>query len=577
MSAMDSFQEFERFLDGHFARLETLDYDANAALALVSNIQEQAASSIETFGLASSMAHGITILAPYLVSGKLGPPPDIGTLLSDLSFCMHYYSLRELLYYSYNVPGAVEWAFEHESVQVRYTDPSLPRQFYTMWNEHLELSREMFADSTYVETARTLLRGEAEGQISPDVEAASLHIDQEVDQKLRAYFSILDPTSSADLGGYTYAEFQTVYRFMLGNALYHRRFGEANDQVGAIFIEYDELVNDLEMATGLTRSKIASVLDDIIFDDSKRAEKLDASYFSLMREGAGARRVVMRSVDFTTHEGLVNLLRVVAIRRPQLFLRNVGGELGVGFVARVKSAFETAGFRCLTEISLSKFDPQLPDIDLLVICEEPTLGYVLFVCELKGPIPPRWAKDQLKAIRQDGVSKAFRQSEAIQKFLRTPAGISAMKSWLPPDKPPRFESFVLVVEPLIVTSDNAGMFFGDENTPIANFRTIERLLKASDGDTAFIQHVIHTYNEEVDKIINRVVAKAEFAGIVVEYEGVADSPIMRFAQQSWRNSEERQAMIDAFLADGAHPFDTVDLDAKEMPPGTILIAFKSGS
>jgi hypothetical protein len=30
---MDSFQEFERFLDGHFARLETLDYDANAALA----------------------------------------------------------------------------------------------------------------------------------------------------------------------------------------------------------------------------------------------------------------------------------------------------------------------------------------------------------------------------------------------------------------------------------------------------------------------------------------------------------------------------------------------------------------
>ncbi|WP_141245321.1 hypothetical protein [Mesorhizobium sp. WSM4313] len=577
MSDMKSFQEFEQLLDDHFGRLESLKYDANAALALVSNIQELAASSIETFGLAASLAHGVTILASHLVSGKEGPPPDIETLMSDLSFCVNYFSLRELLYYSYNVPGAVEWTFEEGKVQVRYADSSLPRQFYTIWNEHLELSREMFASSTYVETARALLKGEAEGQISQNVEAASLQIDQEVDQKLNAYFSILDPTSSADLGGYTYAEFVTIYRFMLGNALYHRRFGEANDQVGAIFIEYDELLNDLEVGTGLPRSRIASALDDMVFDVAKHREKLDASYFSLMREGAGTRRIVLRPVDFTIHEGLVNVLRVVAIRRPQLFLRNVSGELGVGFVARVKAAFEAAGFRCLTEISLSQFDPQLADIDLLVICEEPTLGYVLFVCELKGPIPPRWAKDQLKALRQDGVSKAFRQSEAIQKFLSTPAGIGAMKSWLPPDNPPLFESFVLVVEPLIVTSDNAGMFFGDEKTPIANFRTIERLLKASDGDTAFIQHVIHTYNKEVDKIINRVVAKTEFAGIVVEYEGVADSPIMRFPQQSWRNSEERQAMIDAFLADGAHPFDTVDLDAKEVPPGTILIAFKNGS
>ncbi|HEY8125806.1 MAG TPA: hypothetical protein VIF88_10340, partial [Methylocystis sp.] len=554
---MKSFQEFEQLLDGHLARLESLNCDANAVLGLASNIQEHAASRMETFGLAVSFSHGVTILAPHLVSGKEGPPPDIETLMSDLSFCVVYYSLREFLYYSYNVPGAVEWTFEDGKVQVRYTDPSLPRQFYTAWNEHLELSREMFADSTYAEGARALLKGEVEGQISPNVEAASLQIDQEVDQKLKAYFSILDPTSSVDLGGYTYAELLIVYRFMLGNALYHRRFGEANDKVGAIFIEYNELMNDLEVATGLPPSRIARVLDDMIFDDTKHRERLDASYFSLMREGAGARRIVLRPVDFTTHEGLVNVLRVVAIRRPQLFLRNVSGELGVGFVARVKAAFEAAGFPCLTEISLSQFDPQLPDIDLLVICEEPTLGYVLFVCELKGVIPPRWAKDQLKALRKDGVSKAFRQSKAIQKFLRTPTGISAMKSWLPPDKPPRFESFVLVVEPLIVTSDNAGMFFGDEKTPIASFRTIERLLKASDGDTAFIQHVIHTYDEEVDKIINRVVAKAEFAGIVVEYEGVTDSPIMRFPQQSWRNSAERQGMLDEFLAGDAHPFDVV--------------------
>lgn len=58
----------------------------------------------------------------------------------------------------------------------------------------------------------------------------------------------------------------------------------------------------------------------------------------------------------------------------------------------------------------------LPDIDLLVISVEPTLGYVIFVCELKCPVPPRWAKDQLKVLNKDSVSQAFRQVEVLRRF-----------------------------------------------------------------------------------------------------------------------------------------------------------------
>jgi hypothetical protein len=36
------------------------------------------------------------------------------------------------------------------------------------------------------------------------------------------------------------------------------------------------------------------------------------------------------------------------------------------------------GDGCVAEISLFKFDPLLPNIDLLVICEEPTRCYVFF-------------------------------------------------------------------------------------------------------------------------------------------------------------------------------------------------------
>jgi hypothetical protein len=303
-------------------------------------------------------------------------------------------------------------------------------------------------------------------------------------------------------------------------------------------METGELTDLLVGETGVDAARVGRVLQDIVYDKSAVAGRIDSSYFSLMREGAPPHRIIMRPYDFSQAEGLVQLLRVVAQRRPKDFLSNVSNVLGAQFVQRIKAAFEAQGFTCRSEMSLRAIDPELPDIDLLVIAEEPTLGF-----------------DQLRALAPDNVSKAFRQAEAIRAFLRKPAGIDFIRSILPKDGLEHFDSFVTVIEQLIITSDNAGMFFGHEETHIINFRTLERLLERSDGDILHIRTCIRTYNEGADKYLKTAMETFELGDVTVSYEGFTPTVLMDFPQNEWRSSPDRQRLIDDFVAGGHHPFD----------------------
>lgn len=212
----------------------------------------------------------------------------------------------------------------------------------------------------------------------------------------------------------------------------------------------------------------------------------------------------------------------------------------------------------MSEVSLGAIDPRLPDIDLLVVAEEPTLGFVLLVCEVKSPLPPLWAKDQLRVLAKDSVSKAFRQAEVIGEFLRKPQGIEFLRSVLPEGGLEHFDEFVTVIEQLIITSDNAGMFFGHEKTPIINFRTLERLLERSDGDILHIRTCIRTYNEGADQYLRTEMATFELPNLTVSYEGFTPTTLMDFPKNEWRSSPVRQRMIDDFVAGGHHPFDCLE-------------------
>ena len=548
-------KQFEARLDAALERRAAYGFDANAALLLAANVAEVQASRDAFGGLITALNNGIKTFAAHLVSGRAGVAPDLEVFVEDLMFGHHYGMVREFLYYSYNAPGSLTWRFEPDAVEIRFGDQTLPRQFYTVWNDQMLGSRDHFENTGHGEEIVSLLRDRPEFEEGPELAAAVALISAEVDHKLAAYFTILDPKAPIELGGYRYDQAYAVYRHLMIKALYHRYQAEANDEVGLVYIEPEVVEAALSDETGIDRAVVRQILSDLVFDAEAAADRVDASYFSLMKEGASPGRIILRPIHFSLSEGLIQLLRVVAQRRPNVFLANVSNPLGSRFVARLKGAFEAQGFEARAELSVRHIDPSLPDIDLLVISHEPTLGYVFLVCEVKSPLPPLWAKDQLKVLAPDSVSKAFRQAEAIQAFLTTPQGIGFIRALLP-DKPlEHFDDFVVMFKSLVITSDNAGMFFGHEETPIINFRTLERLLKRSDGDMLHILEYLRHYNDAADAAVGLTSQSFDLDGLEVTYEAASPKGLMDFPQGDWRSSGRRESLIAAFVAEGHHPFD----------------------
>ncbi|MBO9581010.1 MAG: hypothetical protein J7498_08975 [Sphingobium sp.] len=543
-------------MDAALAHRSIHDYDANAALQLAANIVEAAMVREPIGAMESNLNAGMISFTPHFASGRAGRAPDMDILIEDLLFGAHYHALREIFYYSYNAPDAVDWQFDGDRVEIRYRDRSILRQFFTDWNEYVLGSVHHFAEFDVSHDIRKLLRGQREWTRSmAQIEATRL-MEEEVDWTLAAYFSILDPEVPIDLGGYSYPEFLEIYRALKVTSLYHRYEAEVNRAIGCISMDASSLEENLCKRTGVKREIVQRILGDLVYDEAATCDRLDSRCFSLIREGASPHRIVMRPFHFSFGEGIIQLLRVVARRRPQIFLANVSNALGDRFVDRAKQAFEAQGFDCHANLSLRKIDPTLPDIDLLVISEEPTLGYALIVCEVKGPVPPIGAKDQLRAREPGNISKSFRQTEAIRAFIRTEEGRRFFASLLPKDGHPHFDKFVILFWQLIITSDNAGMFFSHEKTPIMSFRTLERLLHRSDGDMLHVLTGIQTYNQGVDSCLQTTMQTVEVEGLSISYEHMLVGDLLDFPENEWRSNGVREEIAQEFIAEGYHPLDT---------------------
>jgi len=563
---------FEAKLDTALASLPSRSWSNSRVLRDASELYEVVASTSGS-GAADWIARGISILASDLVIHRAGTfevqadGDYFDQLAKDIEFASHYYMIREYLYYSYNVNDSMSWEFDGNHVEVRFKDESIPRQFFTVSNDHILQSRYHFRDFNEADEILRLLKNEPEGVVTPNSEAADVLMRKEVDLKLEAYFSLIASSSQINLGDYTYAQFLSVYRLLLLKSLYHRYLARAQGAVGVIYMPQVELTRAIEEELGVPVDAAERILKDLVYDAGAVGDRVDATYFSLVRDGAESGDIMMRPHHFATSEGLVNLLRVIAQRRPKTFLDQVSNEIGSAFVRRVKANWESQGFQCFSEISLAHIDQALPDIDLLVISREPTLGYVLYVCELKCPLPPRWAKDQLKVLNKDGVSKAFRQVEALKKFIRTEEGIKFIAKYVASGDHPHFDDFVVVIDHLIITSDNAGMFFAGEAVKVINFRTLERLLRRSDGDMALIQYVLSSYPEWADDAMKKVMVEFQVGDLTVAYEAVADGLLLEFPQGEWQSSPKRQEMIDDFIAEGGRPSDVLGV---RMPDAMVL-------
>jgi hypothetical protein len=545
-------QDFERKLDAALNARPTVRLGGTKALKLASNIVEAAYTN--RLPLGARLAEGLQILAPTLVSRTPGDDIDVETIAADLDFAAHYHVLRDLLYYTYNAPGTMAWTFDPGKVEIRFADPSLPRQFYLAANNWYLASIGAFADDERTTRIEELLRGTPEFEPTDAAIQAQELILEEVNLKLGLYFNLV-PDASVGAGGYTFDDFLSVYRALLMKALYHRYHARINGSHGVISMPLDVLSDDLESSVdGVSSQTARRVVSDISFGVESQRSRLDPVYFSLYRSHDD--EILMLPHHFAIWEGVVNFLRLVAQRDPPLFLRSFSQQIGEALEQRLAKAFSDAGFTARTNLPLRSYRTDLPDIDILVISDEPTLGYAVLVCEVKSPLPPRWAKDQLRVLEADSIAKAFDQLTRITDFLDSDDGIQFLMDQLPRLGLPDFDEFAVALLTLVATSDNAGAFFSGRGT-IVDFRTLERLLGRCDGDMGYIIEVLKKFPEWADDSLERVLVDVQVSDAAVSYEEVEVKQLMDFRQSTYRSVGEPERMVREMLEAGDRPLDVL--------------------
>lgn len=552
MSNTTNIRSFETALDEALARLPSLQCSGREALALALNVVDVAYGT--SLAHALSMKDGLRILAPKYVVAKGAGRPKIEDVVSDLNFAWHYYNLRELLYFSYNAPSAVSWDFVDSTVTIRIVDSSIVRQYFSTANRQFLESHELFHAYDGASKIEVLLGSTYPEGTAPASEQLSLLIEQEIDRKLSTYYALLQEDSDIDLGGYSYAEFICIYKQLLGNALIHRYQGNFHHRSGAVHIKLSEYLRPLSEVTSIPVDKCRRILREMTFapDDAKR--NIESSYFAMFELDADD--VAFVPSDFLNCDGIVALLRVVALRRPEHFLANVSGPLGQSLVERVASAFSNQGFRVKTNVRLSHLDASLPDIDVLAVSEEKTLGYRIYLCEVKNPLPPVWAKDHLRVLHEDSIPKSFKQLDQVMEFLGTDIGKGFLRSMLPTDGLPVFgQEFLTIMSAMVVTSHNSGMFFGDRNHLIVDFRSLERILSRSDGDVVYVDWATTQLRKIADEYAETIEVSVDIGGLKVEYDGVTIRRLADLPQNKYRSVGLDVAIAQDFVAEGHHPFD----------------------
>jgi hypothetical protein len=546
----EKLKAFEDELDKMLYALPSLTYDGEECISFTANAIEGGYSLLQGAG-ASYLTRGLNVLAPHFIATAKGRESDFEQLMHDLHFASHYFILRDYLYYTYNSPKSFSWEFTDSTVVVKFNDKTIPRQFYIQANNHVMGSLDLFSDYRAGERIVELLKGQEEFSYSDDMEHVLSLISEEMDIKLSSYFNFLKSASSTSLGDYSFSDFDAVFRVLLLQSMYHRYQLRANGISGAIYMPTGELITNLSSSTSLSQDVCSAVVRDITYGAEAKASGIQPMYFSLFRL-AKADQIVMMPHHFATWEGYINILRITAMKRPQAFLKSVSAPLAKGFADAVELMFSEQGFRCEREVNLAKFDSRLPDIDLLVVSEEPTLGYVVFLCELKSPIPPQWAKDHLRVLNEDSVLKAFQQLDLIAEFLRTERGARFLISKLSAEEVPTFaDGFVIALNSLVITSKNAGMFFGDRDHIVINYETLGRILKKCDGDVSYLLTCIGGINEWADALTKISSARLKVGEREVSYEGVEIGGLMEFRQNIYKSAGVDKQMLQQFIEDSA--------------------------
>ncbi|MEU0662942.1 hypothetical protein [Streptomyces lavendulocolor] len=555
--SIEEIKAFELALDREMQSRDIFKMSATSVLrnifGMISVLDSQGA---ESNALAATLRRGLDVALPILIKGGgSGGEVDFGKVVDDLTFLSHYYLIREYLYYSYNSPDSFSWSFEGNHVVIEFSDPSIPRQFSQGWNTELLDLIEVHRQGVGKSEIEGLLRGKEEFGDGEHLSKAFESTLAEAKVRARLKFDLLD-TVGADISlkGYTYESFRQVYEYLLAKAIYHRHFARANSTWPVFQFPKEELIGELAVGTGLVEPDIRAILGDLAYSPGARREPM---YFSIV-DHPGLSEFLMTVESVINDDIPAHLLRVQAGRDPNWFLSRISNPLGDQFVDRLASLFESIGFLVQKNVPLASIDPKAPDVDLLVVSREETLGYFVFAIEAKATLPAYWAKDYLRALNKGGLSKAFDQVASVDKVLRSERGSQLLIERVLAMDPEPLANGQIVVKSLIVTSQNSGMFFEQQGSKVSiiDHRTLGQLLRASDGDVVYIGKMLQSVRESRNPKVAKM--EVEVEGLLVTYDVVAGSDPMFFPLNEWKSTGMDVEVTRSFFEGGGsrqNPFE----------------------
>lgn len=516
------------------------------------------------FGSGENLRPALDILVPKLLS-ELGSKEnglDEIPFKKAFEFSGSYHSLRDYIFMSFSNESSIEFSGDERSVSVSVKDPSIFRQ--------LAYERQTFSLNSASNDGSTLgaseivslLKGTKQWDFNNTGLVQALDsIKQEVEWKIKHYFSHIPEDSDIDMGGYLYRESISVYKELLFLSLYERYHSTANDLSCVITYQESELANALEQATEIPISRCRKILRDI-----SSASRCTFNYFP------SSNKYFLFPFSFSLKDGVSALLKQYAQKNSNAFSANCATVIGDSLVKKVASYFDGyKNFHVFKEILLQPYSSELPDIDCLIVSYEPSLGFHFFVCEVKNNLPASWAKEYLKATGKKGfIEKALSQSKKVSDFLKTDDGAGlllakAMEAFPELDMEKLFPTgFCGVIDCLIVTSQSMGMFFPDSVTTIIDDDMLRHIVSRCDGDVNFIQFHLHHLNDALDSCYSVERETVNASGVKVSYDICKLTGFLNIPQNKYLSDGTFEYIENESIDTGYRFIDSIELHNKEI-------------
>lgn len=440
-----------------------------------------------------------------------------------------YHILRDYIYYSYANKSSINWKQNKDKIEIRVLDKSIFRQLVHN-NQTLFLNSSKMSEHKILSIDEVLLslKDKDEFDFNNDQIIKVINsIEQEAKIKIKSFFSYIPSDSKIKFDNYTYCEFVRVYTELLELALYRRYFSYANNLPSVIIYDSQELSGAMSNALKMDEKIILSILKDISYSSRGTLNYIIQDKI-----------FVMYLTCFSLFDGITNMLKYYAVKNPKGYSSKFADIIGEALVNDIESAFlKYENFRCIKDKKLNKYSQKLPDIDLLAISYEPSLGFHIFACEVKNVLLPTWAKDYLKSYGEKGyITKALYQIDQISKFLKTEEGQKMLYqivlekfSYMDLEKVLP-HGFCVVIDYLIITSENIGVLCDDTNKSIVSVAMLKEIIDKSDGDVNYIKACLNNLNLTMDKCLNVINNRTVLNELNIEYDACSSDTILQFEQ-----------------------------------------------